>query len=204
MTFRLSGRLAWVVLIAAFTLVGCYLPGSFDAQIEFSRNGLYKMQFDGYIVDVNLYNDLRQNKLKPDEEKARVANVIDDFKRDADTKDVSYFGKGAFHVVWSKAGDITASNSKMITFFRRNEEMLSVTYNEDAHTVTIAGKYIKKEDAKRIQDMGLDIKGIIRIKTDAQVKSHNAQKVLTEGAVRVYYWELKSAMDTAPKMVIPF
>jgi hypothetical protein len=106
--------------------------------------------------------------------------------------------------VWSKAGDITQSNSKMITFFRRNEEMLSVTYNETAHTVTIAGKYIKKQDAKRIQDMGLDIKGVIRIKTDAQVKSHNAQKVLTDGAIRTYYWELKSAQDAAPKMVIPF
>ena len=107
-------------------------------------------------------------------------------------------------MVWSKTGDITATKSKMITFFRRNEEMLSVTHNEDSHTVTIAGKYIKKDDAKRIQDMGLDIKGVIRIKTDAQVKSHNAQKVTSEGAVRVFYWELKSAMDAAPKMVIPF
>lgn len=198
-------RVAALFLVAALTLVGCYLPASFDAQIEFSRNGLYKMDFDGYIVDVNLYNDLRQpGKVSPDEEKTRVAHVIDDFKRDADTRDVSYFGKGAFHVVWSKNGDITQNNSKMITFFQRNEEMLSVTYNENAHTVTIAGKYIKKEDAKRIQDMGLDIKGIIRIKTDAQVKSHNAQKVITEGAVRTFYWELKSATDTAPKMVIPF
>ena len=50
--------------------------------------------------------------------------------------------------------------------------------------------------------MGLDVKGVIRIKTDAKVLSHNAQKTFKEGGVTVYGWRLKSVFDRAPKMEV--
>jgi hypothetical protein len=194
---RLLAPFAALVLLAS-----CYLPGSFDAEIELSRTGLYKMSFDGYIVDVNLYNDIRENKLKPEEEQAKAERIVADFKRDRDTKEVSYFGKGAFKVVWSKSGDIIKSRS--VTFFRRNENMLSISYVEDERTITLAGKYIKKDDAERLIQMGLNVQGVLRIKTDGRVEGHNATKVTKDGLVTVYGWRLTSVTDPSPKMKVAF
>jgi hypothetical protein len=197
-------RLARLVLpiVAVFTLASCYLPGSFDAEIEMSRTGLYKISFDGYIVDVNFYNELREGKLKPDEEMKKAERIVADFKRDRDTKEASYFGKGAFKVAWSKSGDIV--RSRKVTFFRRNEEMLSITYLEDESSIVIGGKYIKKEDAERLQQMGLNVQGFLRIKTDARVAGHNATKVTKEALMSVYGWQINSVTDPAPKMKIVF
>ena len=46
-------QFAGLILVVIF-LTGCYLPASFDAEIELSRTGLYKMKFDGFIVEMNL------------------------------------------------------------------------------------------------------------------------------------------------------
>ena len=181
-------------------LSGCYLPASFDAELELSRTGLYKMSFDGFIVSTGLYNDIRENKIDKAAAEEKVTVVLRDFKRDSSTKSVSHFGKGAFKVVWSKSGDII--RSRQVMFFRRNENILSISYNKNTGRIGLAGRYISKKNGDRIQAMGLDVKGVIRIKTDAKVLSHNAQKTFKEDAVTVYFWELKSVYDRAPKMEV--
>jgi hypothetical protein len=188
------------VTIAAFALSSCYLPGSFDAEIELSRTGFYKMTFDGYIVDVSLYDDLRQGKLTQKQQEEKIANTITDFKRDGDTKEVSYYGQGAFKVVWQTSGDIT--RTKQVVFFRRNENMLSITYDEKDGTIDLAGKYIKKQDADRIIQMGLNIQGVLRVKTDAHVIAHNAQRVTKDGLTTIYGFQLNSVTDPSPRMKV--
>ncbi|MEE2760064.1 MAG: hypothetical protein VYE18_01290 [Pseudomonadota bacterium] len=189
-----------LLLIALIALSGCYLPASFDAELQLSRTGLYKMKFDGYIVETTLYKELRENKINKKTAQEKIARVIRDFKRDRATKRVTYFGQGAFQVNWSKGGDII--KSRQVTFFRRNENMLSITYNKNTARITLAGRYIKRRDADRLRTMGLDVKGVILIKTDAKVLSHNAQKTFPEGAITIYGWELKSVYDLAPKMEV--
>jgi hypothetical protein len=191
-------------IAALFALASCYLPGSFDAEIELSRTGLYKMSFDGYIVDVNFYNEIRENKLTKEEQAEKAARFVTDFTRDSDTKEASYFGQGAFKVVWSKSGDIL--KARKVTFFRRNEEMLSISYDEKQNVISLGGKYIKKDDAERLQQMGLNVQGVLKIKTDARVTAHNANpaNVTKEGLVTVYGWRLTSITDPAPRMKIAF
>ena len=197
--FRKPTRIA--SFVALFLLIGgCYLPGSFDAEIELSRPGHYKMKFDGYIVEVTMYDDLRKKKLSEDEIKAKIKQVIGDFKRDKGTREVSYFGQGAFKVRWVKNGDVI--KSKMITFFRRNENMLSITYLKKKATITLRGKYITKQNRERLIQMGLDVKGVIKIKTDAKVISHNATKVTKDGPITIYGWKLNSINDPSPKLVV--
>jgi hypothetical protein len=191
-----------MALVAIALLSSCYLPGSFDAEIELSRTGLYKMTFDGYIVDVQLYDDLRQGKLSQKEQDEKIANVIADFKRDGDTKEVSYFGQGAFKVVWQTNGDIT--RTKQVTFFRRNENMLSILYDEKEDTISLAGKYVKKQDAERILQMGLNVQGVLRIKTDARIIAHNAQRVTKDGLTTIYGFRLTSITDPSPRMKVAF
>ena len=189
-----------LLLLLTLLLAGCYLPASFDAELELSRTGLYKMSFDGYIVELTLYKEIREKKIDKKTEQEKIARVIRDFKRDSSTKSVSHFGKGAFHVKWSKGGDII--RSRQVTFFRRNENMLSITYNKNTAVITLAGRYIKKQDAQRLQAMGLDVEGVIRIKTDAKVISENSQKKTVKDGVTTYGWRLNSVFDRAPKMVV--
>ena len=191
-----------LAVTAIVALSSCYLPGSFDAEIELSRTGLYKMTFDGYIVHVPLYDDLRQNKLTKEQQDEKIAIVINDFKRDGDTKEVSYFGQGAFKVVWQTSGDIT--RTKNVTFFRRNENMLSLLYDEKEGTIAIAGKYVKKQDAERILQMGLNVQGVLRVKTDARIIAHNAQRVTKDGLTTIYGFRLNSVTDPSPRMKVAF
>ena len=189
-----------LLLLFALMLSGGYLPASFDAELELSRTGLYKMSFDGFIVKTGLYNEIRLNKIDKATIEKKIAFVLRDFQRDSSTKSVSHFGKGAFHVKWVKSGDII--RSRQVTFFRRNENMLSITFNKNTGRIGLAGRHIQKRDGERIQAMRLDVKGVIRIKTDAKVLSHNAQKTFKEGGVTVYGWRLKSVFDRAPKMEV--
>ncbi len=189
-----------LLLLALLVLSGCYLPASFDAELELSRTGHYKISFDGFIVDTGLYNAIRLDKIDKPKIQEKVTVVLRDFTRDSSTKSVSHFGKGAFKVVWSKSGDII--RSRQVMFFRRNENILSISYNKNTGRIGLAGRYISKKNGDRIQAMGLDVKGVIRIKTDAKVLSHNAQKTFKEDAVTVYFWELKSVYDRAPKMEV--
>lgn len=191
-----------LAVTAIVALSSCYLPGSFDAEIELSRTGLYKMTFDGYIVHVPLYDDLRQNKLTKEQQDEKIAIVINDFKRDGDTKEVSYYGQGAFKVVWQTSGDIT--RTKNVTFFRRNENMLSLLYDEKEGTIAIAGKYVKKQDAERILQMGLNVQGVLRVKTDARIIAHNAQRVTKDGLTTIYGFRLNSITDPSPRMKVAF
>lgn len=173
------------VVAAALGRLLLYLPASFDAELGLSRTGLYKMSFDGYIVELTLYKDIREKKIdKEAEQKKAAIIIIADFTRDTSTKSASYFGQGAFHVKWSKGGDII--RSRQVTFFRRNENMLSITYNtynKNTAIITLAGRYIRKQQAEQLQAMGLDVKGVIRIKTDAKVLSENSQKKTVKDGV---------------------
>ena len=191
-------------------LSSCYLPSSFDAEMELSRQGLYKITFDGYIVDLNIYTGLRDKKYKEgsEEVKKKVKAVIDDFKRDTATKSVSYFRQGAFKVRWVKGGDIIKVRQSV--FFRRNENMFSVTYNKKKAIITLRGRYIKKQDAARLEQMGIGLQGVIRINTDAKVIQHNAQKEWIHNAqkewiekgIRHYGWRLKSLRDRPPILIV--
>ena len=191
-----------IAVVAVIALSSCYLPGSFDAEIELSRTGLYKMTFDGYIVDVQLYDDLRQNKLSKQQQDEKIANIIADFKRDGDTKEVSYFGQGAFKVIWQTSGDITRTSQ--VTFFRRNENMLSILYSEKEGAITLQTKYIKKQDADRILQMGLNVQGVLRVKTDARIIAHNAQRVTKDGLTTIYGFRMTSITDPSPRMKVAF
>jgi len=191
-----------IAVVAVIALSSCYLPGSFDAEIELSRTGLYKMTFDGYIVDVQLYDDLRQNKLSKQQQEDKIAAIIADFKRDGDTKEVSYFGQGAFKVIWQTSGDITRTSQ--VTFFRRNENMLSILYSEKEGAITLQTKYIKKQDADRILQMGLNVQGVLRVKTDARIIAHNAQRVTKDGLTTIYGFRMTSITDPSPRMKVAF
>lgn len=189
-------------LFGALLLVsvsGCYVPASFDAEIEIGRTGFYKMKFEGYMAETNLFNKVVTEKISPAEEKERIGVLERDLKRDSATKVFEYFKKGHFRIVWEKEGDIL--KSKMVSFLRRNENLLSISYVKDKAMVSIQGTPISKVNAQRMVDGGLGMRGSLTVTTDARVISHNATKVKDgEGRKKIYIWRITSPFDPSPKL----
>ena len=195
--------------VAAFALAtvliagGCYPPVRFDAEIEVLRTGHYLIQFDGYIVELPLYEALLKQKMGGAEEEKKVEFVKSDFKRDRGTKDIEYHRRGIFRVKWQDQGDLI--RAKMVTFIRRNAAMLTVSYADTTGLVSIYGASLTKENIDRVAALKLGTEGQIRVITDAKVVSHNATSVADnpkKGAnFKTYTWKI-AGFEKPPKLTI--
>ncbi len=197
-------RLAALAGAVMALLNGCYLPIYFDAEIELTRAGYFKMTFDGYLAKVELYDKLRKNEITATEEKKDVDNVLADFKRTTSTKIIEYKQKGRFRVNWTREGDLT--KVKTVTFFRRNENMLGISYNSNTGQISINGRSLQRDIRKRLDEAGLAMRGEIRVITDASVLRHNATKVSRKSALgpnfKTYTWKIANIYAPTPSMSI--
>lgn len=194
---------ATVVLTFLVLLSGCYLPVRFDAEIELDKRGYYSMIFDGYLADLDLYNGLRTGEIFPLAENEEADKVLRDLQRDGAVKQSKYMKKGIFYVNWENKGDLF--RNKMITFIRRNEAMLTLSYVKKTGVITLTGKGISSNNKKRLVDAGLNMTGTIRFVTPINVASHNATKVYDsklKPGYKVYAWDLKSLNSPTPKLEI--
>jgi hypothetical protein len=206
MSFFKRRRIRSFAAVAAVLLpllAACYLPVRFDAEIEILRTGHYSMVFDGYIAALPLYDDLRKNKVKAGEEQKRVEIVLTDFKRDKGTKQIQYFKQGVFKIQWQNEGDLLAA--KMVTFIRRNANMLSLSYVESSGEMKVAGASISTDNAKLLTQAGLGMDGELRVITDAKVLAHNATLVRDNPAkgarYKTYVWKIVG-FQRSPSLVI--
>ena len=110
-------------------LSGCYVPLQFDADVVINRTGHFEMAFDGDVVWSPLYDKLRRGELSRSEEREKVETIKKDLERDGAFSEIEYERQGTFKVRWRKAGDLL--QSKMISFIRRNERLLTLKYLKD-------------------------------------------------------------------------
>lgn len=183
----------------AAVLGGCYLPVRFDAEIEISRGGHFKAEFDGYMASIPLYNGLRSGKIPPEKEAGEVAKLKRDLVRDSSVTEFKYLEKGFFKVNWKRTGDLF--RLKMVTFLRRNERMVSIKYLKDRRQILIEGTIIATNKAQKLIKSGLNMQGQFRVLTDAEVTLHNATKVYG-GEVKTYVWNVTSLLDKPLRMII--
>lgn len=194
-----------IVLLGLLFLGSCYLPVKFDAEIELDKRGFYSMIFDGYLADIDLYNGLRTGKIFPLAEGEEADKVLRDFKRDSAVKTVKYMKNGIFHVNWEKKGDLLHPKQRMVTFFRRNEAMISLSYVKKTGVIKLEGKAIAQHNKQRLLDVGLNIDGAIRFVTSLPVTSHNATKVYDsklKPGFKVYAWRLPHINAPTPRLEI--
>lgn len=196
-------RAAAVIVALGLLAAGCYLPVRFDAEIEVHRTGHYGIEFDGYIVDLPLYEALLKQKITGSEEAKKVETVKTDFTRDRGTKDIQYHRRGVFRVKWQDQGDLL--KAKMVTFIRRNAAMLTISYSDNTGLVSIYGASLTKENIERIAALSLGTEGQLRIHTDAKVVSHNATTVADNPKkgpnFKTYSWNVTS-FERPPKLTI--
>jgi len=188
------------VVIAVMVLGSCYLPVRFDAEIEISKRGYYSFIFDGYIAKVPIFEGLQKRKITPEQEKKQVADVIKDLQRDVNLSELKYLNKGHFKVHWQREGDIL--KEKTVTFIRRNEYFVGISYNKNTGRVQVSGRSLARDTKNQINDMGLGIQGEIRVITDANVVSNNAttiRKFPKKGpGYKIYIWKIKNIFAPTP------
>jgi len=195
-------RLAAVAVL--FVLSGCYMPIRFDAEIDINRSGYYTFIFDGYLAKVELYQDLQEGKIGPDEELEQVALIKADFERDSAVSDFKYYEKGHFWVKYERSGDLL--KAKTMTFFRRNEYILGISYNNETGQISMLGKSLSRDIKDRLRESGLDTSGELRVFTDASVVGHNAATVKpfpSKGPdYKMYTWKIQNLLAPTPALKI--
>lgn len=193
---------ATALLCAGLVLTSCYMPVRFDSEIIVDRQGYYDLKFAGYMADVTLYQGLVDGTISPEQEQEKIAIIERDFSRDPDTKEFSYYREGHFKVRWERAGDLVAA--KTVTFLRRNELILQLKYVENSGYVVLEGKSLKKENRDRLAQMGLDMQGQIRLKTDMPIKDSNAtskKKDPNDPRFMWLVWDIKNIHSPRPRAI---
>lgn len=196
-------RLA-VALFLVAVLAGCYMPIRFDAEIEITRGGYYDFKFDGYLAKVELFKGLKEGKITPEQEKKQIEIIRRDFGRDNSVKEFKYLKMGHFKINWERAGDLI--KTKSVTFINAPEYILGIRYNYKTRRITVAGKSLKKDMKKKLDQLGLGWTGQIRVFTDAKVITHNATTVQKNkrkgGRFMTYIWKLNNIYAPTPSMVL--
>ena len=187
MPFRKALNVAFVAVVLSI-LSGCYVPLRFDAEIEFNRQGAYKIIYDGYLVELNIYKGLQAGTLSRKKEKERAATAVKDLKRDRKaTKVAEYLNQGRLKFTWEKEGDLL--QDKMIAFLRRNQQFITLRYVKTKRRVYLKGMTLGEKRLKQMLDMGLTFEGQIRMITDARVLSHDAD-IVKRGPKTTYVWNI--------------
>ena len=192
---------AVAIALLAVSVSACYVPVNFDANVTINRKGQFEMAYDGKVVWAPLYEKLRRGKLTRTEEREAVATIETDLARDSSFSEIKYDRHGYFRVRWEKSGDLL--RSKMISFIRRNERLLSLKYVSTSGQITLNGTSVSRSRAQQLIDKGLGIAGALTVRTDAKVVDHNAHSV-TEDQFRwrTYSWRVRSPFDPSPRLVI--
>ncbi len=191
-----------VLLLAVLVLGSCYMPVWFDVEVELDRHGYYDITFSGYMAKIELYNKLRKREIDRAEEMRQAGLIEADFMRDGSVKKFEYKKDGIFEVLWEKSGDLL--RTKSVTFFRRNENFLSMRYLKPQGVIIMEGTPIARSNAKRLEEIGLGVEGQLRVRTDAPILGHNATKELKGKTPRqkVLVWNLRGLRDPRPYLKI--
>ena len=195
-----SSKRTWFALATvAAILAACYLPDKFKAEVRVNDNGDYALSYYGDLIWAPLYRDIQRGTVPADEIPAKVEEIRQDLVRDKNFKVVQSLGQGRFHVEYQREGHLAGTD--LVTFVRRNAIILQLHATPDGK-VALDGAAIKPSDANEAVAMGLSLQGEFRLITDAQVLSHNANKVTLYQGYPVYIWTIENPFSPAPHLVM--
>jgi len=206
MPFSRKWRFSALLALVAVMTSGCYLPIRYDAEIEITRTGHYSLIFDGYLVKVDLYDDLRNNKITPEEEREEIEKLRREFAVDNSASDFSYFKKGYFRIHWERKGDLL--KYRTVSFLRNSKTHLifGIAYNKRSGRIGVTGKPLTADQRKQLAEMGLGgVNGEIRVISDLPQISNNATKVKKNRSrgpgFKTYIWKINNIFRPTPSVI---
>lgn len=188
----------FLILATVLLVTGCYLPNDFTADLRITPDGNYRFTYDGKLTYLPLLEKLKKGDLSQQENAAQVKVVEQDLARDSAFKQITYAGQATYIVRYQRVGNIL--REKSFTFVRLNSRLLMLERRQDG-TIGIFGDKPNTEDAKRIAETGIVMRGTLRIQTEAEVKVSNATEVVRV-APPVYIWRIEGVEKASPAMVL--
>lgn len=192
---RFFGR--FLVFAAVLLVAGCYLPNDFTADLRITPNGDYRFTYDGNLTYMPLMEKLRKGTLSQQESAEQVKVVSEDLARDSGFEQISYADQGTFVVRYKRVGNIL--REKSFNFVRLTSRLLTLERRQDGN-IAIIGDKPNTEDAKRIAEAGIVMRGVLRIQTEADVLTQNATEIVRV-APPVYIWRIDGVEKASPLMI---
>lgn len=191
---------AVAVMAVAVMLTGCFLPQEFDAEIVIDRKGAYGIAFEGELVSLPLQYAFLQGDLNDrDERERRISDTFSDLENSG-LSDIKHLGRARYSARYERQGHLGLERT--VYFVRRNAKILTVEYNYEVEEITVRGATLRTDQKKLLTEMGLNMKGQLRVRTDAKVIQQNADRVVKEGLSQTYIWFIENIYGPAPKLVI--
>ena len=198
-------RMAWLLralaaMAMAVTIAGCFLPQEFDAEIVIDRKGAYGVAFEGELVSLPLQYAFLQGELNDrDERDRRIRDTFSDLENSG-LSDIKHLGRARYSARYERQGHLGLERT--LYFIRRNAKILTIEYNYEVEEITVRGATLRTDQKKLLAEMGLSMKGQLRVRTDAKVIQQNADRVVQDGLSQTYIWFIENIYGPAPKLVI--
>ena len=192
--------LAACVLCVVF-LSSCYVPDQYEAEIRLSKDGSYGVTFIGILVYAPLFGQIVRGKIDDEHAKANDRMMFEQLKRDTYFKEVVPLGRGRYSVRYEREGRFAGSH-QMVTFVSRQEPIFRILTTETGN-VEVNGSGAARTYAKSLEEVGIKSQGLMRIVTDAQVISQNAQtqRASTAPGYTAYDWRRRNLTELPPRFV---
>ena len=179
-------------------LMGCYLPNNFELNMQITETGEYAMVYDGTLTHLGFLQRIGRGELDEAGIVENIAKFEADLRRDSAFKKIEYIDQARYQVEYSYQGNI--HKRKLHSFVQRSGWFMSIRKSKPG-VVEIKGNKLPKQYIDELIASGFDSYGTIRVWTNAEVGSHNAQNVV-KGDLTLYEWFVESMRDTTPRMVL--
>lgn len=205
MTLLRLDRMAWLLralsaMVLVISLTSCFLPQDFDAEIVIDRKGAYGIAFEGELVSLPLQYAFLQGEMNDrDERERRIQDTFADLDNSG-LSDIKHLGRARYSARYERQGHLGLERT--VYFVRRNAKILTIEYNYEVEEITVRGATLRTDQKKLLAEMGLSMKGQLRVRTDAKVIQQNADRVVQDGLSQTYIWFIENIYGPAPKLVI--
>lgn len=203
--FRHAARSLISRLVAGAVCIGllstCWLPETFEAEIRFTSTGAFGITYIGTLTYAPLYGQIVRNDISKEDAERQNRQFLAFLKQDKAFKYVNALGRGRFQVKFSKEGQF-AGNLQSYNFVNRQGPIFRLKTFEDGR-IGLFGSGQAKIYAKRFEEVGLKMEGLVRVVTDAEVIEHNATfiRAAPVPGFTQYDWKIRSLRDDPPRLV---
>ena len=188
-------------LLCLGLVASCFVPDQYEAEIRLSKDGSYGVTYIGILTWAPLYGQIARKEIDDAKVKDNEKMFYEQLKRDEGFKQVENLGRGRFRVRYERTGRFAGSH-QMVTFVSRQEPIFRILTTE-RNTVEVNGSGQAKMYAKKLEEVGLKTQGLLRVVTDMDVITTNAQfkRASPAPGYTMYDWRFRSFNDTPPRIV---
>jgi len=194
-------RAGFAVAVCLTLVSACFVPDQYEAEIRFTKLGSYGISYNGVLTHAPLFSEIARGKVKEADAQERIKGYAAQLKQDDSFKDVNSLGRGRFQVRYYREGRFIGEH-QMVTFVSRQAPVFRLRTFEDGR-ISVAGSGAGRQYASKLEEVGLNTRGLFRVVTDAEVIEHNAEfvRAAPTPGYTMYDWHIRGFRDPPPRLI---